>query len=146
MHARKAPRELHAKCGEAPQQDMRDRWDLRDRRDRPGHGHRRGTPSSMRQTADPLGQKRRKSPISSQWVCTLARFPLGTMLTSTRLPPPPRRPTRTRIGYEDMERLLTYPDANNYHQKWKLQLLLEAILRVPASQIRQYLSSRSTTE
>ena len=52
----------------------------------------------------------------------------------------------TRIGYEDMERLLTYPDANNYHQKWKLQLLLEAILRVPASQIRQYLSSRSTTE
>jgi len=34
---------------------------------------------------------------------------------------------------------IIYPDANNYHQKWKLQLLLEAILRVPASQIRQYL-------
>ena len=46
--------------------------------------------SGMRQTADPLGQKRRKSPISSQWVCTLTRFPLGTMLTSTRLPPSPR--------------------------------------------------------
>ena len=54
-------------------------------------GHRRGTPSVMRQTADPLRKIRRKTPISSQWVCTLARFPLGTMLTSTRLPRPPRR-------------------------------------------------------
>ena len=61
----------------------------------------------MRQTADPLHQKHRKSLISSQWVCTLARFPLGTIRTSTqRLPTPPRRPTvRIRIGYEHADRL-----------------------------------------
>ena len=61
----------------------------------------------MRQTADPLRQKHRKSLISSQWVCTLARFPLGTIRTSTqRLPTPPRRPTvRIRIGYEHADRL-----------------------------------------
>ena len=63
----------------------------------------------MRQTADPLHQKHRKSLISSQWVCTLARFPLGTIRTSTqRLPTPPRRPTvRIRIGYEHADRLRT---------------------------------------
>ena len=61
----------------------------------------------MRQTADPLHQKHRKLLISSQWVCTLARFPLGTIRTSTqRLPTPPRRPTvRIRIGYEHADRL-----------------------------------------
>ena len=38
----------------------------------------------------------------------------GTSPASTqRLSTPPRRPARTRIGYKDADRLLSYPDAHN---------------------------------
>ena len=121
-----------------------------------------------------------KTAIAAEVVYVLGRLPARAILTSTRLPhhldnqidgktspvstqhllpTPPRRPTLTRIGYEDMDRLLTYPDANNlsgsqqlthkritYPRKRKEQLPFEVTTRVPASQIRRCISSRSTTK
>ena len=66
-------------------------------------------------TADHLCSNHQNTAIVAEVVCTLGRLPVRAILTSTqRLPTPPRRPrARTRIGYEDMDRLLTYPDRDN---------------------------------
>ena len=68
------------------------------------------------QIADHLDKNLQKTAIMAEVVCTLGRLPTRAILTGTqhRLPTPPQRPTaRTRIGYEHVDRLLSYPQANN---------------------------------
>ena len=74
------------------------------------------------QIADHLDENHQKTAIMAEVVCTLGRLPTRAILNGTqhRLPTPPQRPTaRTRIGYEHVDRLLSYPQANNLSAWWQ---------------------------
>ena len=76
----------------------------------------------LRSNRRPPRQKRHKTGILTEVICTLGKLPVRAILTGTqhRLPTPPQRPTaRTRIGYEHVDRLLSYPQANNLSAWWQ---------------------------